>query len=86
MALTGSRLPLQTCSTIQALLKDTELSSASIANRTGVSKRTIERMRLSYELFDAPYPPSSGRNGRPRALTIEQEQVSVSITTSSSSF
>ena len=34
---------------IRALFDDTELSNAEVAVETGLSKRTIERMRVCYE-------------------------------------
>ena len=75
MAPTGNRLPLQTCNRIRAFLDDESQSAASIAVTMGVSKRTIERMRLSYELFNSPYPPPVRRGGRPSALTAAQKDV-----------
>ena len=78
MALAGRRLASQTCYRIKALLDNKQnLSAADIGLQVGVSKRTIERMRLSYELFDQPYPPSFNKTGRPRALTTEEARVGV---------
>ena len=75
MARSGARLPLQICNAIKAYLDDSELSTTTIATKTGVCKRTVERMRLSYEHFSTPYPDSVVRNVRPHALTKEQERV-----------
>ena len=50
------------------------LSCRAIALEMGVDKKTIERMRLSFELFGTPYPPPFAKIGRPRALTTAEEQ------------
>ena len=65
------RLPPETCSRIKGYLLETELSAADIAVNVGVSKRTIERVRLSYELFGKPYPDPVAVRGKHRALSYE---------------
>lgn len=72
-----TQLPPPVCRQVQALLEDTKLPPTAIATRVSVSRRTIERMRLSFELFSAPYPPPTSRVGRPRALTAEQTKVCI---------
>jgi transposase len=72
MAPTGNQLPPHICQMMKALLDD-GLSPARVCGRVGVSKKTVERIRLNYELFGAPYPPPAVALGRPRALTYAQE-------------
>lgn len=74
MALGGARLPTVTCNRIRAFLEDTREPPAAIAIKCGVSKRTVERMRLSFELFGQPYPDPVQKTGRPIALTEAQVQ------------
>ena len=52
MPATGAQLLPQTCRLIQALIEDTTLSSINIATRVGVTKRTINRIRQSFNLFN----------------------------------
>ena len=74
----GKRVSPQDTTRIRAYLEDTHapLSVGVIAGLMGVSKRTIERLKLNFELFDAPYPPPSARVGRPPILTEDQQGVS----------
>ncbi|OQO08761.1 hypothetical protein B0A48_05651 [Cryoendolithus antarcticus] len=57
------------------LLLDYSHPAAHIARELSLSKRTVERLRLSFELFNQPYPPVLKRLGRPPALNSEQERV-----------
>jgi hypothetical protein len=59
----GKRVSPQHTARIRACIEDTTnpRSNAEIANLIGVSARTIERLRLNFELFDAPYPPPRGK-------------------------
>nr|OQO32594.1 hypothetical protein B0A51_00158 [Rachicladosporium sp. CCFEE 5018] len=57
------------------LLLDYSHPAAHIARELSLSKRTVERLRLSFELFNQPYPPVLKRLGRPPALNSEQEKV-----------
>lgn len=79
MVSAGRRLPVYTCNQAKTLLFNDNWSCRHVAERLHIHKRTVERMRLSYELFDQPYPPPFGRVGRPRALTTAQEAVSLVI-------
>ncbi|KAK6443154.1 hypothetical protein LTR95_000671 [Oleoguttula sp. CCFEE 5521] len=56
------------------LLLDYSHPAAHIARELSLSKRTVERLRLSFELFNQPYPPVLKRLGRPPALNAEQEK------------
>lgn len=55
-------------------LEHTDEAPAAIALQLGVTKRTIERWRLNFEVYGTAYPPDYGHRGRPRALTTEQAQ------------
>lgn len=54
------------------MLLDSDVPPTSIALQLGISRRTVERWRLSIELFGASYPPAFSKQGRPRALTNAQ--------------
>ena len=69
----GARLSETDCDRIKAFLDDGTLSCTRIGVEIGVNRKTIERMKLSFELFRTPYPPALVRRGRPRALTTPQE-------------
>jgi len=73
----GKRLSPQDTARIRAYLNDTAhpRTGTEIANLIGVSTRTIERLRLNFDLFDAPYPPPSARLGRPPTLNAAQQAV-----------
>lgn len=49
-------------------------SNRTIAQRYKVSRRTVDKMRLCFELFGQPYPPKGVRRGRPPRLTLAQEE------------
>ncbi|WPG98723.1 Hypothetical protein R9X50_00151700 [Acrodontium crateriforme] len=51
------------------------VSSEDIGKRLNISKRTVDRIRISYDLFGEAYSPASdvAKAGRPRLLTPEQE-------------
>jgi transposase len=74
----GKRVSVQDTARIRSYLEDTEhpLSVGAIADLMGLSRRTIERLKLNFELFNAPYPPPSARVGRPPILTGDQQGVS----------
>ena len=74
----GKRVSPQDTARIRAYLEDTAnpRSNREIANLMGVATRTIERLRLNFELFDAPYPPPSAKVGRPCNLNEAQQAVS----------
>jgi transposase len=76
----GKRVSPQDCARIRAYIDDTTnpRSNAEIANLMGVSTRTIERLRLNFELFDAPYPPRTAKVGRPMNLNEAQQAVRIS--------
>lgn len=76
----GKRVSPQDCARIRAYIDDTTnpRSNAEIANLMGVSTRTIERLRLNFELFDAPYPPRTAKVGRPMNLNEAQQAVRTS--------
>ena len=80
----GKRVSPQDTARIRAYIDDTAnpRSNREIGLLMGVSTRTIERLRLNFELFDAPYPPPSAKLGRP--ATLSEAQQAVSLTTLSS--
>lgn len=57
------------------LLLDYDHPASYIATELSLSKRTVERLRLSFELFNQPYPPILKRRGRPPALDEHQKKV-----------
>ena len=69
-----TRLSPSDCHRIRAFLEDTELPCSVIGSKCGVNKRTVERMKTNLELFGSFYPPAFNRRGRPRALTIAEEE------------
>lgn len=74
----GKRIAPADTARIRAYIEDAEnpRTNGDIATLMGVSKRTVERLRLNFELFDAPYPPPSVKLGRPTILTEAQQGVS----------
>ena len=68
----GARLSEADCHRVKASLDD-GISCGHIGTELGVNRKTIQRMKLSFEMFSAPYPPAVLRKGRPRALTTSQE-------------
>jgi hypothetical protein len=50
-------------------------SVAQIHDAVKVSRRSIERMRVNFDLFGQPYTPPSVVLGRPRSLLPAQELV-----------
>jgi hypothetical protein len=73
----GKRVSPQDTARIRAYIDDTAnpRSNREIGLLMGVSTRTIERLRLNFELFDAPYPPPSAKLGRPATLSEAQQAV-----------
>jgi hypothetical protein len=72
----GKRIEPHEAAIIRRYLEETSLTTQAIANKMPpLSKRTIDRLRLNFELFDAPYPPPCAIIGRPKKLTYEQELV-----------
>jgi transposase len=52
-------------------------SQNAIHKALNVSRPTVARIILSYELFGQPYPPKSCVQGRPRICLQAQEDVSL---------
>lgn len=46
-----------------------------IIERFKVSRATVFRIRLSYDVFGTPYPPKPVKLGRPKALLLAEELV-----------
>jgi hypothetical protein len=46
------------------------------AKELDLSHMTVYRIRLNYDLYNAPYPPSFATKGRPQAFMPEQQGVS----------
>lgn len=63
------RLPDHTLCALHHLLFDTDHSVHFIAGKIKIHRTTVYRLRLSWELFGEPYPPSSCLRGRPAILT-----------------
>lgn len=72
----GRRLEPHVTAQVRAYLEDTDLQCSQIATLMGLNKCTIERMRLSFDLFDAPYAPRVTSKGPVPLLTAAQEDVS----------
>ena len=51
----------------------------AIANAVGVGKKTIYKIQLNMDLWGVPYPPSTIKLGRPRALLPYQEMVGMML-------
>jgi transposase len=73
----GKKVEPHVATLIRVLLDDPQgRSIASIARELHLSRMTIYRIRLAYDLFGTPYAPSFMKTGRPTLLTYEQEGVS----------
>jgi transposase len=72
----GKKLEPHVASLIRIYLDAGRLSCVQIAKELGLSSMTIYRIRLNYDLYNAPYPPSFKTKGRPQAFTPEQQAVS----------
>lgn len=70
----GRKLPKDIVSVIISLLR-TDTPVKEIKRVTKASHYTIYRMRLNLDLFGGPYPPPSVITGRPKLLTVAQENV-----------
>ena len=68
------RKPIHVTERARLLLNETDQSTDSIGIELGVTARTIRRWRLSFDLFGEAYAPPFTALGRPRALTVAQEQ------------
>jgi hypothetical protein len=74
--LAGKHVKPHEAAIIRRYLEETSLSIQAIANKMPpLLRRTIDRLRLNFELFDAPYPPPCVIIGRLKKLTYEQELV-----------
>jgi hypothetical protein len=71
------RKPPHVIEQIRSLLA-LEYTPRIIGERLAISKRTVQRMRICFDLFDEPYPPKELRSvlDRPCALTREHVDVS----------
>jgi hypothetical protein len=72
----GKKVEPHVASLIKIYLDAGRLSCVQIAKELGLSSMTIYRIRLNYDLYNAPYPPSVAKKGRPQAFTPEQQAVS----------
>jgi transposase len=73
----GKKVEPHVASLIKIFLDAGRLSCVQIAKELGLSAMTIYRIRLNYDLYNAPYPPSFATKGRPQAFTPEQQAVSL---------
>ncbi len=73
-------LPAHVTAQAKALFEDTDLDNMAIAERTGVTYRTIARWRRCHRLTGGECAmPSIAKIGRPAILTREQEEVRLAI-------
>jgi hypothetical protein len=72
----GKKVEPHVASLIKIYLDAGRLSCVQIAKELGLSSMTIYRIRLNYDLYNAPYPLSVAKKGRPQAFTPEQQAVS----------
>lgn len=70
-----ARLAPDVTSRIQDLLQDGNQSYSAIAHDLQLRRHTIARIHRCLKLFNTQYPPSGVVKGRPRALTMAQEDV-----------
>jgi transposase len=68
------RLPPHTIERIRHLVFDTDtpLTKIHCHSRIKVSRQTVNQIRVSYELFGTPYPPSGVKRGRPSILNAQE--------------
>ena len=71
----GKKVEPHVASLIRIYLDAGRLSCVQIAKELGLSAMTIYRIRLTYDLYNAPYPPSFATKGRSQAFTPEQQSV-----------
>lgn len=81
MKLTKSDLPL-----VKQLLFTDLLPHHEIAERYGVSVRTVKRWSRQYKVYGSAYTPSSVVLGRPKLLTDAQIEVSSSFNSNARCF
>lgn len=70
----GVRLPLDTLRPLRYLLQNTNWPPYRIAQDLKISRKTVYRRQLCWDLFGEPYPPQGVVIGRPRILTREAEE------------
>jgi transposase len=70
----GKKVEPHVASLIRIYLDAGRLSCAQIAKELQLSHMTVYRIRLNYDLYNAPYPPSFATKGRPQAFTPEQRK------------
>jgi hypothetical protein len=73
----GRRVEGHVGTLIRTYLDAGRLSCTQIARELGLSHMTVYRIRLNYDLFNAPYPPKCVVTGRPQAFTHAQQEVGV---------
>jgi transposase len=68
------RLPLHRIEAIRHLLFDTDTPISQIHrhHRVQVDRKTVYNIRLCFEVFGTPYPPSGVKKGRPCILENEE--------------
>ena len=70
----GRKLPEDVIHRIKVRL-DCGESIVQIRDAVKVSRTTLYRLRLNFDLFDQPYTPQTIVLGRPKLLLAAQEQV-----------
>ena len=72
----GKKVEPHVASLIRIYLGAGRLSCTQIANELDLAAMTIYRIRFNFDLYNAPYPPSFAKKGRPQAFSPEQQGVS----------
>jgi len=72
----GRRLPIEVINQIKLRL-DLDEYVPNIAVALGLSKTTVYKLQLNWDLWDRPYAPPSVKLGRPGLLLEYQKQVSI---------
>jgi transposase len=73
----GRRLPIEVINQIKLRL-DLDECVPDIAAALRLSKTTVYKLRLNWDLWGQPYAPPSVKLGRPSLLLEYQKQVSIS--------
>jgi hypothetical protein len=72
----GKRVEPHVATLIRTYLDAAEpLSCVQIAASLSLSHMTVYRIRLNYDLFGTPYPPSCVKRGRPQAFTRAEQDI-----------
>lgn len=70
---TGHRLQFAVTQRLQEMFAQ-GYNNCEIQRRTGISRPTISKIRLSFDVYSQPYPPPTIHVGRPRRLLEYQRK------------